>query len=256
MSKHLAIAAIVLAGLAGTSCGTTASSPTSPSATSATVTSLTLTAAAPAGAGFQIKASAGLSDGTSKDVTALSSWESMSPQLATISNGGMVTVVSAGEADFRATYLAVAAGLHVSVIQSRYTLSGRVTPVYPNFPLYISGATVLITSGPNVGTFAITDSLGYYSINGLSPSTVGIQVKVAGFSTWTLNNLPIGVDASIDPVLFPTPPVNASGLSATAQCLDASWTWTQTLDRACAAHLGVAWGVCPGPICDSIGNIR
>ena len=57
-------------------------------------------------------------------------------------------------------------------------------------------------------------------------------------------------DREIDVELFPTPPVNAAGASATARCGDGSWRWALTRGEACTANGGVVYGICPGPLCD------
>ena len=49
--------------------------------------------------------------------------------------------------------------------------------------------------------------------------------------------------------LYPTPPKSADGASATARCNDGSWSWAQTRTAACSANGGLAYPVCPGPLC-------
>jgi len=236
-------------------CGS-ASSPTSPTpTTSATITSIGLTIGASSGAGFQITARAAMSDGTSTDVTTAAAWESLNPALATISAGGFVTVIAAGELDFRATYQAFEGRVHAAVQQTRYTISGRISPVYPNRVL-MSGVTVQILSGPNAGMFVKTDSTGGYLLTGLTPGFLDIKATVDGFSAWSLSRLQLSTNTRVDPVMFPTPPVNELGLRATGQCNDISWTYSNDPSRACNTRQGIAWGVCPGPLCESLGNIR
>ena len=62
-----------------------------------------VTSASTSGQNFQLIATARLSDGTNTDVTRSARWESTNPTLATVSDTGMVTVVSNGEVDVRAT---------------------------------------------------------------------------------------------------------------------------------------------------------
>jgi hypothetical protein len=239
--------------LAIVSCSGDSKSPVSPTPSAGTTaTSLAVTSAAPAGAGLQLTATVTLSDGTSRNVTTTSAWESSNPALATVSDAGLVTVVSGGDVDFRATYQSVAGTLRVSVVQTRYAISGRVSPVFPNQPGYLANVKVDVTSGPNAGAFTYTGPDGAFTIPGLSAGRLDLRVAIAGYSTWTLVGLNLAADEAINPTLFPMPPRNETGATATAQCNDATWTWTDTRDGACVGHGGVAWGMCPGPICDNI----
>ena len=69
--------------------------------------------------------------------------------------------------------------------------------------------------------------------------------------TWRLTTLSVDFDRQIDIVMYPTPPTDNTGATATARCNDGSWSWAQTRAAACTANGGVAYTVCPGPICDS-----
>lgn len=246
---------LVLSALLVTMACGSASSPTSPTPPAATISSVSLTIGAPSGAGFQITARAAKSDATTIDVTTAAVWESLSPAIATISASGFVTVITAGELDFRATYQGFEGRVHAAVQQSRYTISGRVSPVYPNRTL-MSGVTVQVVSGPNAGMFVMTDSTGGFLLGGLAPGFVDLKATVDGFSAWSLSRLQLATNTRIDPVMFPTPPTNEVGLKATGQCNDISWTYSNDPSRACNTHQGVAWGVCPGPLCEPLGAIR
>ena len=50
--------------------------------------------------------------------------------------------------------------------------------------------------------------------------------------------------------LYPTPPRDSSGNSATARCKDGSWSWAAREADACVANRGIAYLVCPGPLCN------
>lgn len=254
MFRTSLLIATLAAVTATIACGSSStSSPTTPS--DATVASVSLVAGAPLGAGFQFTARALMSDGTSVDVTSAAQWESLTPALATVDGTGFVTIVSPGDAEFRAVYRTVEARSRLAVVQTRYTISGRVSPVYPN-SLKMNGVTVQITAGPNAGAFAVTDFDGGYSLTELTPGTIDLQATVNGFTTWRLTRLAVTTNLLIQPVMFPTPPVNEFGTRATGQCNDATWTYTADPVRACNAHGGLAWGVCPGPLCDALGSVR
>jgi hypothetical protein len=250
MVKRLLVVASLLAAVA---CGSTSNpSPTAPTPVDATVSALAVTATPPSAGSFRLKSTATLSDGTSKDVTTSTVWESSDRTRATVSAAGVVTIVESGDVTFQGTYLAVVAALRMAVVQTRFKVFGSVSPVFPNQPRYLPGVRVDVVSGLDTGMFAVTDASGNFEIAGLRSGILDLRAQPSGYSMWTLMGIHLEADQNIDATLFPVPPVNASGERATAQCNDATWTWSQTTDRICFGHGGVAWGVCPGPICDAL----
>jgi len=71
-----------------------------------------------------------------------------------------------------------------------------------------------------------------------------------------MTNLMIDGDKQIEVVMYPTPPTNAAGETATGRCKDSTWTWTSSIPNACTDHGGLAYGVCPGPMCGAPLNPR
>ena len=69
---------------------------------------------------------------------------------------------------------------------------------------------------------------------------------------WRLSNLTVDYDFTSDVFLYPTPPTNAAGASATARCRDGTWSWAQARADACKANGGVIYTVCPGVLCDAL----
>ena len=88
-------------------CGS-APAPSTPSALpaiSGTVTSLKVTGPPlVVGDALQFSAIATMADGTSQQVTSLSSWTSSNPSIATVSTGGVVTAIKEGGVSIRATF--------------------------------------------------------------------------------------------------------------------------------------------------------
>jgi hypothetical protein len=68
------------------------------------VVSLTITGGSSPATSFQLTATAHLADGSTLDVTNLSTWVSSDPTNATVSSVGFVTVTGKGTIEFRATY--------------------------------------------------------------------------------------------------------------------------------------------------------
>jgi hypothetical protein len=249
MVKQSIVAVSLFAALG---CGTS-SSPTSPApvaTAAASVTSISIARGASTGAGFQLSATAALSDSTTKDVTTLATWRATTPTLATVDAAGLVTVLETGEATFEATYQSVMGSTRMAVVQVRFSVTGRVATVFPNEPRYLGGMTVSVTGGANAGAFAISDDNGYFTLSGLRAGVMNMGATRPGYYGWVLNGLHLDGNQEIGVTLFPLPPINSAGERATAQCNDATWTWTDTTVRACLGHGGVAWGVCPGALCE------
>src|SRR4051794_610769 len=99
-TRLLQFATILAAGAFATACsGSNPAAPTVPAPAAATVSSVLVTSAPSSGTSFQLTAVAHSTDGSAKDVTGSATWLSSNTQLATISTGGVVTVIGAGDVD-------------------------------------------------------------------------------------------------------------------------------------------------------------
>jgi hypothetical protein len=114
----------------------------------------------------------------------------------------------------------------------------------------VSGALIQVVQGPNAGKSAVSDGTGSFAIFGLTSGPAKLQVSKNGFQTWTSKDFVLQGDTKLAVELFPTPPTNASG-AATGRCNDGSWTWATSRGEACVNNGGLAYGVCPGPLCKS-----
>jgi hypothetical protein len=114
----------------------------------------------------------------------------------------------------------------------------------------VSGALIQIMQGPNAGKSAVSDSTGAFAIFGLTAGPAKVQVSKGGFQAWTSKDFDLQGDTKLAVELFPTPPTNGSG-AATGRCNDGSWTWSTSRSDACVNNGGLAYGVCPGPLCKS-----
>jgi hypothetical protein len=236
--------------------GTSNTGPTSPTPASAAVAALMVTNPAPGGSTFQLMATARLMDGSTRDVTAIATWTSSDISIATVAATGLVTVVGSGPVELRARYQNVAGSLAMQV-QPGFALSGTVQEVGPAMHA-LSSVRLQIVNGPGTGAAVTSDAAGRFRFTNVS-GVVTIEASVPGFIPWRVANLTVDRDLAIQVAMYPTPPANAAGLTATARCNDGSWTWATTVADACTANGGILYGVCPGALCAatrSIGAIR
>ena len=202
---------------------------------------------------MQLMANARFTDGSSRDVTASSTWESSDPSVATVSATGILTVVRTGSIDARATYQGTSGTLRLTLTKppdprTHFVLSGVAREVTPSSKI-LGDVRIVITSGPDTGASVMSDAGGLFKFPPVAATRISLEASKDGFLPWRMTNLMIDGDKRIEVVMFPTPPTNAAGETATARCEDTTWSWATTLAEACTSNGGLAYGVCPGPLC-------
>lgn len=239
-------AALLLVGMLAVACGSSATNPAAPTPAGATVTAVAVTGASTAPS-FQLTAMARMSDGSAHDVTRNATWESSATHVATVTSTGLVTVVGNGDVDLRATYQGIVGALHASFNAPKtFILSGEIVDASPGSGPVV-GARVQMLPGDH--TF--TDAHGAFSFGGLSAGRTIFEVSKDQYQIVS-REVMIDHDMLLPAItLYPSPPKNADGASATARCNDGSWSWAQTAATACTANGGIAYAVCPGPLCVS-----
>jgi hypothetical protein len=110
----------VVLGMAFGACGgsgtPTTATPT-PTAPTLSVSSMAVSGITPSvGATSQFTASATLSSGATQNISSQATWQSSSTAVVSVSSTGLVTGVSIGEADVRATYQGVSGSQHVNLV--------------------------------------------------------------------------------------------------------------------------------------------
>jgi hypothetical protein len=255
------LSAAILSAVLLAACGDHASNgnPTAPTTPTpnptptATVRAVVVTSTVTTPTSFQMGARADMSDGSSRDVTMLAKWESANPSIATVSATGLLNAVGSGQVEVRATYQNVSGSMSVLVSApprpTTFAISGVAIETLPSGKV-VSGVVVQVTDGPDAGQTATTDEGGLYRFPALRTAPLTLEARKSGYLLWRITNLMLDRDRQIEIVLFPTPPKNADGVDATARCNDSTWTWTQTRGEACAANGGIAYAVCPGPLCE------
>ena len=185
----------------------------------------------------------------------MAQWDVSDSSKISISSTGWVTILALGVVDVRATYHNVSGSMEVRVTPpppDTYYLTGVVREVDPTTHP-IAGATVRITSGPDIGSHATTNAKGEYTITGLSQGFAAVETSADGYVIDSVGLNILG-NKTADLWLTPTPPKNAAGDSATARCSDGTWSWAQTRAEACTQNGGVAYPVCPGALCPNNGQ--
>ena len=104
---------------------------------------------------------------------------------------------------------------------------------------FLSGARVAVVSGPDVGTFAISDAGGAFTLVSLLPGAIDLEGVKEGYLNARLENINVTPNMTIDVPLYAAPPRDGSGATAAARCKDASWSWAEAR-LACRNNGGVA----------------
>jgi hypothetical protein len=231
--------------------GNTAQSPVAPTVSTSAVT---VTSALQAGPTVQLTAMARLSDGGSRDVTALALWECSTPSLAAVSNAGLLTITAPGGVNVRATYQSVVGTLQLLATgpsaPTTFEISGEVTEIAPASRI-LSGVRLEITEGPDSGTTVTSDASGLFRFATATPGVIGLEATKDGYLVWSVSQLTVNKDyRQMEVVLYPVPPEDQSGATPTTRCKDGTWSWAKTRADACPASGGIAYAVCPGLLCE------
>lgn len=248
------MAAIGITTMMLAACGgsTTTTTPTAP--TAATPIAVGVTTAATDRTTSQLTAVASFADGTTQDVTMSSAWQSSDPAIATVSASGLVAGVNGGNVDVRATFRTVVGTLRLSMASGpglRVAITGIV--LEGSTRSVLRDARVVVSASPDAGASTVTGAGGLFTLPGLSTGSVTLTVTKDGYQTSTNPGIVLAGGTNVELWLFPIPPTNGGGATATARCEDGSWSWATTLPT-CDKHDGVAYPVCPGPLC--VGDLK
>ena len=247
--------------------------------TAATPSSLFITPASPVigeGATRQLVATVQFSDGTTQTVTSSTAWDSSEPDIATVSDSGLVTGIDPGSAVVTATYLTLTRTATVSVTAA-FPTAIEVTPTNPTVPLgghvefhatriYSDGRTEDVTqtatwssSAPSRATVSNEDGSEGEAV-AVSPGLVNIRASLGGLIGISTMNVTAAAITSIDvtekdaelPVGFERSYVaTATFTDGTTRDVTEEVSWTSsdpevaTIDNA-AGEKGRATGVAAG----------
>jgi hypothetical protein len=165
---HASIVVAMAVGLMA--CGKSPTQPT-PASSGPTLNIVGVQIVTAIGQTFQLKATSGVSGQTPKDVTSDTQWASSDPSVATVSEGGLVTVVGIGLGDISAKYQSL-------------TVTQRVTAVPVAWALNFTGNPSLSAVGDTSQLHAMVSLLS------------GGTADATNYVTWTTMTVPSVVRVS------------------------------------------------------------
>ena len=121
---------------------------------------------------------------------------------------------------------------------SRVTVSGIVREA--GTKRFLRGTRLLVTSGPDAGASAVSDSGGVFLFPNLSRGTMALAAAKDGYLVARLQSLDVPENTTLDVQMYLMPPRNANGEAAMSRCKDESWSWAETSALACTNNGGVA----------------
>ena len=207
----LAIVALIGGGLIACDKSPTAASPPPPPPTptpaAPTLQSIQIqgpTTVAP-GASAQFTVIGQISDGTTVDLTSVSTWRSSDAAVLSIANNGEAAAGKAGEVVLAAEKDAKRASLQVLVLAPG---TFRVTGTVTDSGIPIAGATVDLLDGSRAAMTTQTDAQGIYRLYGLS-GPIELRVRAPGYPE-QIHALTVTDDAHSDFALAPTAALSGS----------------------------------------------
>jgi len=203
----------IAAALAIAACGSDGTTPTAPTPKTASVASVAVTGSPLAvGATGQFIATATLSDGSTQNVTTGASWASSNPNVASVTNAGVVNAQTAGDADITATYNGVSGKTHVLLVRPPSpvaVISGTVTDgfsggILPNISVQLVDTTSVLKS-------TRTDASGKYLVANVATGPLTVSFSAKSYVTLT-KSMAVSADTRIDGTLQRAGPISGPAL--------------------------------------------
>ena len=184
-------------------------------------------------------------------MTTAARWESADAAIALVTSSGLVSAVVSGDVEIRAIYQGVVGSVNLAVARppgaSAFVLTGIARDVAPNaHPL--AGVRIQVMAGADFGLTTTTASDGSFRFPTLKRGLTAIEAFKDGFLLWSIGNWMVDEDKQLIVSLYPIPPKDDNGATASARCSDGTWSWAKLRTLACADS-AVAYVVCPGPLC-------
>ena len=114
----------------------------------------------------------------------------------------------------------------------------------------LGNVRITITEGPDSGTVVTTDASGQFRFRRSRRRAVALEATRDGFQLWRMTKtLMIDGDKQIEVMMYPTPPKNANGETATAAARTRPGRGPRRFPTPARITAGWRDGVCPGPMC-------
>jgi Bacterial Ig-like domain (group 2)/SdrD B-like domain len=167
------------------------------------------------GATEQLQVEATYSDGNSRNVTANATYASNNTSVAKVSQSGVVTAFSNGNATIVASYggLASSVSVTVNIPVATYGISGNAG---------IGGATIMLSGASTADTTA--SATGTYSFSGVKPGNYVITPSLTGYTFTPASQAKTITDANTTGVNFTA--------TAVSHVVDLGWSPGSILDPA------------------------
>jgi hypothetical protein len=217
MKRLLRYTALTVMTMAAVACSnaengspTSPTSPTNPTNPGVSVRAVIVTAAPTSSTQYQMTAKADLSDGTTRDVTSLSQWSVSAADLASISAGGVLTVLHSGDVEVRATFQSTSGAMHLTLTapqpppagEGMFILSGTVRDVTDNTKA-LAGVTVTLVAGPDAPKSVVTPDNGHFGFLPLHGGTFSLEATKTGYAPMRMDGIVVDRDREIDIAMTP-----------------------------------------------------
>jgi hypothetical protein len=131
------------------------------------------------------------SSGESSDVSGTVGWSTDTPTVATVDEHGMVTAITAGKVQVRATLQGISGMATVAIVAAAH-VSGRVHESAPTEGVTIGGADIVVVDSAGSSRAIVSDTSGNFTVS-LRPGAARMIVSAPGYETSTIT-----VDASAE----------------------------------------------------------
>jgi hypothetical protein len=151
-------------------------------------------------------------DGSIRDVTAWAKdWKSSKPNIASVSDKGIVRGLAVGDFDISASYQGILATWGLYVPENVYRpaggdeITGTVREITINGEVEVWNAEVEIVGGPDSGRKTRTNTGGLFRFTGLQAAGFEVVIRDAGYSQKRFRVDQLGVDVSAETIVTPAP---------------------------------------------------
>lgn len=173
----------------------------------------------------QLRADAVYSDGSRRDVTAQSTWNSSNPQVAVVSAAGQLTSGQSGDADVTATYqqvngrATVAVRARIASVPS-YVVSGVVHENWPHTDVLLGDARIEAVGGSLDGQSFTTRADGRFALPAVTSAGFVLYFKRPGYDDVRMSIADLPRDQMLEVAMPPKFVLQHGSIAGTFQASD------------------------------------